>query len=158
LRVKPQISENGTVKMAIYQEVSSINTAVINTGNGPTTNKRAIETNVLVDDGNIVVLGGLLQDTYSGTQDKVPGLGDVPVLGSLFRSDNRTRNKTNLMIFLRPIVVRDKDTLDRLTTERYEAAKGWEEATQPTPTLGLPGISGAAVIPPLSPSATPPSR
>jgi general secretion pathway protein D len=149
LRVKPQISENGTVKLAVYQEVSSIDTTVTNTGNGPTTDKRAIETNVLVDDGNIVVLGGLLQDSYSGSQDKVPGLGDLPLVGNLFRSDNRTRSKTNLMIFLRPVVIRDKDTIDRLTTERYQAARGWEQSAQPTPAFGMPSISDAAVVPPL---------
>ena len=152
LRVKPQISENGTVKMAIYQEVSSIDTTVASTGNGPTTKKRAIETNVLVDDGNIVVLGGLLQDTYAGSQDKVPGLGDLPVVGNLFRSDNRTRTKTNLMIFLRPLVVRDKETIDRLTSERYQAARGWQESAQPIPAFGMPSVQDSAVMPPLTPT------
>jgi general secretion pathway protein D len=152
LRVKPQISENGTVKMAIYQEVSSIDTTVASTGNGPTTKKRAIETNVLVDDGNIVVLGGLLQDTYAGSEDKVPGLGDLPVVGNLFRSDNRTRTKTNLMIFLRPLVVRDKETIDRLTSERYQAARDWQESAQPIPVFGMPNIQDSPVMPPLTPT------
>jgi general secretion pathway protein D len=88
LRVKPQISENGTIKMVIYQEVSSIAPESVLSKEGLITNKRAIETSVLVEDGGIVVLGGLLEDTYSGNVDKIPGLGDVPGLGSLFKSEN----------------------------------------------------------------------
>ena len=83
LKVKPQISENGTVKLVIYQEVSNVQASTVNATNGPTTNKRTIESTVLVEDGNIVVLGGLLQDEYSGNQEKVPGLGDVPFFGNL---------------------------------------------------------------------------
>ncbi|MFZ3220046.1 MAG: type II secretion system secretin GspD, partial [Rhodoferax sp.] len=100
LKVRPQISENGTVKLAIYQEVSSVLASTINAANGPTTNKRTIESNVLVEDGAIVVLGGLLQDEYAGNQEKVPGLGDVPFFGALFKSEGRSRKKTNLMVFL----------------------------------------------------------
>jgi general secretion pathway protein D len=107
LRVRPQISENGTVKLTIFQEVSSVQASTANAANGPTTNKRTIESNVLVDDGSIVVLGGLLQDEYAGSTEKVPGLGDIPILGALFRSETRSRKKTNLMVFLRPVVIRD---------------------------------------------------
>jgi general secretion pathway protein D len=120
LKVKPQISENGTVKLTIYQEVSSVLASTVNAANGPTTNKRTIESNVLVDDGSIVVLGGLLQDEYSGNQEKVPGLGDVPFLGNLFKSEARSRKKTNLMVFLRPMVVRDARDSERLSLDRYE--------------------------------------
>ncbi|MDX1670402.1 MAG: type II secretion system secretin GspD, partial [Limnobacter sp.] len=93
LRVKPQVSEGGTVKLGIYQEVSS----VVDSTNaaGVITNKRSIESNVLVDDGNIIVLGGLVEDRVTGNEEKVPGIGDVPVLGSFFRYDNRRRMKTN---------------------------------------------------------------
>jgi general secretion pathway protein D len=87
LRVKPQISENGTVKLAIFQEVSSVLASSVNSTTGLITNKRSIESSVLVDDGAIVVLGGLLQDEYGGNQEKVPGLGDVPIFGNLFRSE-----------------------------------------------------------------------
>ncbi|TXH87803.1 MAG: type II secretion system protein GspD, partial [Rhodoferax sp.] len=83
LKVKPQISENGTVKLAIYQEVSSVLASTTTATNGPTTNKRTIESNVLVEDGAVVVLGGLLQDEYGGNQEKVPGLGDLPFFGNL---------------------------------------------------------------------------
>ncbi len=108
LRVRPQISETGTVKMQIFQEVSSVVASTVNNVNGPTTSKRSIESNVLVDDGNIIVLGGLLSDEYSTSEEKVPGLGDVPVLGNLFKSEVRSRRKTNLMVFLRPTIVRDQ--------------------------------------------------
>jgi general secretion pathway protein D len=107
LRVRPQISENGTIKMTIFQEVSSVQASSVNSASGLITNKRTIESTVLVDDGQIVVLGGLLQDEYSGNTDKVPGLGDIPVLGNLFKSETRNRRKTNLMVFLRPVVLRD---------------------------------------------------
>ena len=92
LRVKPQISENGTIKLTIFQEVSSVQASSVNSASGLITNKRAIESTVLVDDGAIVVLGGLLQDEFSGNEDKVPGLGDVPLLGNLFKSNTRSRS------------------------------------------------------------------
>ncbi len=105
LRVKPQISEGGTVRLQIYQEVSSIQDAT--NPAGVITNKRAVESTVLVDDGQIVVIGGLIQDSINDGVQKVPVLGDIPFLGSLFRYKSRSRNKTNLMIFLRPTLVRD---------------------------------------------------
>lgn len=102
LRVKPQIGANGMVKMQVYQEVSSIDPATALAANGPTTNKRTIESNVMVSDGQVLVLGGLLSDSYSNSQDKVPLLGDVPLVGSLFKNENRNRQKTNLMVFCAP--------------------------------------------------------
>ncbi|MCS4511018.1 type II secretion system secretin GspD [Xylophilus ampelinus] len=154
LRVKPQINENGTVKMAIYQEVSSVDTSTIANQNGPTTNKRSIESNVLVDDGSIVVLGGLLQDDYSLSQDKIPVLGDVPLVGGLFRNENRSRRKTNLMVFLRPVVVRDAAESDSLTQDRYEAIRALQQNIQPAPSTVMNGVSGAPVLPPM-PAPTP---
>ena len=149
LRVKPQIAENGTVKMAIYQEVSSVDASTLNNPNGPTTSKRALESNVLVDDGSIVVLGGLLSDDYSLGQDKVPLLGDVPVLGALFRNETRTRRKTNLMIFLRPTVIREASEGDSVTQDRYEAIRALQQNTQPAPSAVLKGVDAAPVLPPL---------
>jgi general secretion pathway protein D len=119
LRVKPQISETGTVKMTIYQEVSSVVANSIGSTTGLITNKRSIESNVLVEDGQVVVLGGLLSDEYTGENDQVPGLGSLPILGNLFRSENRTRNKTNLMVFLRPVVLRDSLATEGASNERY---------------------------------------
>ncbi|HMN82759.1 MAG TPA: type II secretion system secretin GspD [Burkholderiaceae bacterium] len=118
LRVKPQVSEAGTVKLQIFQEVSSVQDRSLSAG--LITNRRAIESNVLVDDGQIVVLGGLLEDRIEGSNEKVPGLGDIPVLGNLFRYDSRRRVKTNLMVFLRPVVVRDVDAAQGVTADRYD--------------------------------------
>ena len=146
LKVKPQISENGTVKLTIYQEVSTIQASTLNAPNGPTTNKRSIESNVLVADGSIVVLGGLLQDEYSGNQEKIPLLGDLPVVGNLFKSETRSRKKTNLMVFLRPVVVRDAAATDALSLDRYELMRASQQQSQPMSSDGVP-VNAAAVLP-----------
>ena len=147
LRVKPQISEDGSVKLQVFQEVSSVDPATVNSPNGPTTNKRSIESNVVVEDGAIVVLGGLLTDEYSGGQEKVPGLGDVPIFGNLFKGEARTRKKSNLMVFLRPVVVRDATATDNLSMDRYEFMRGAQKEGQPAPNAMVP-INGAAILPP----------
>lgn len=157
LRVKPQISENGTIKMQVFQEVSSVQPSTVNDSKGPTTNKRSIESTVLVEDGGVVVLGGLLQDEFSGNQEKVPGLGDIPFLGNLFKSQARSRKKTNLMVFLRPVVLRDGNATDGLTMNRYEQMRGIQTQMQPTATGSLP-IEGAGLLPPVgaqAPARTP---
>jgi general secretion pathway protein D len=146
LKVKPQISENGTVKLAIYQEVSNVLASTLNATSGPTTNKRTIESNVLVEDGAIVVLGGLLQDEYAGNQEKVPGLGDVPFFGNLFKSEARSRKKTNLMVFLRPVVVRDVRSIDKLSMDRYDLMRSGMQDAQPAPSSLVP-INEAPVLP-----------
>ncbi|MBC7445882.1 MAG: type II secretion system secretin GspD [Polaromonas sp.] len=151
LRVKPQISENGTVKMAIFQEVSSVQPGSVNSVTGLITNKRSIESNVLVEDGAIVVLGGLLSDEYAGNQDKVPGLGDVPVLGNLFKSESRSRKKTNLMVFLRPVVVRDGAATNSLSMDRYESMRTSQQQAQPLGSSLVP-VNEAPVLPPLVPA------
>ena len=148
LRVKPQISENGTVKLAIFQEVSTVQASSINSPTGLITNKRSIESNVLVEDGAIVVLGGLLQDEYSGNQEKVPVLGDVPLFGNLFRSETRSRKKTNLMVFLRPVVVRDAAAIDTLSLDRYELMRSGQLGQQPPERPVLSSVDGAPVLPP----------
>ena len=155
LRVKPQISENGTVKMQIFQEVSSIDTRS-SSSSGLITNKRSIESSVLVDDGAIVVLGGLLQDDTSNSQEKVPGLSNVPFFGNLFKSEARSRKKTNLMVFLRPVVVRDGAAAEALSMGRYEQMRLQQQGFQPLPTGPLP-VAGSAVMPPVdtSPTVTP---
>ncbi len=147
LKVKPQISENGTVKMQIFQEVSSIDTKSSSTS-GLITNKRSIESSVLVEDGSIVVLGGLLQDDFTNSQEKVPGLGDLPVFGNLFRSEKRERKKTNLMVFLRPVVMRDAAATEKLSMDRYEQMRGTQMNEQPLPSTVVP-VGGAAVVPEL---------
>ena len=146
LRVKPQISENGTVKLQIYQEVSRLDPASINSATGLITNKRSIESSVLVEDGGIVVLGGLLQDDFGNSQERVPGLGDVPLFGNLFRADSRSRKKTNLMVFLRPVVVRDGASTENLSLSRYEQMRSVQMEATPNSSPGLPAI-GSPVLP-----------
>jgi general secretion pathway protein D len=165
LRVKPQISENGTIKMTIYQEVSSVQPGSVNSPSGIITNKRTIESTVLVDDGAIVVLGGLLQDEYAGNEEKVPVLGDVPLFGNLFKSEKRNRKKTNLMVFLRPVVMRDARETSNLALDRYELMRAIQKDTQPLPSsvLGIneapvlvPQRAPSSVLPPLGQSVAPP--
>ncbi|MGQ0711383.1 MAG: type II secretion system secretin GspD [Rhodoferax sp.] len=148
LKVKPQISESGTVKLAIYQEVSNVLASTATATNGPTTNKRTIESSVLVEDGSIVVLGGLLQDEYGGNQEKVPGLGDLPLLGHLFKSESRSRKKTNLMIFLRPVVLRDANATEKFALDRYELMRAKQEAAQPEASSVVP-VNESVTMPPL---------
>ena len=147
LKVRPQISENGTVKMQVFQEVSSIDDKKASTA-GLITNKRSIESSVLVEDGSIVVLGGLLQDDYTNSQEKVPGLGDIPFFGNLFRTETRSRKKTNLMVFLRPVIMRDAAATDSLSTNRYEQMRGSQNDSQPLPSSAVP-VTGAPVMPEL---------
>ena len=153
LKVRPQISESGTVKMQIYQEVSRIDS---NTTSGLITNKRSIESNVLVEDGSIVVLGGLLQDDSGNSQEKVPGLGDIPLFGHLFKAETRSRKKTNLMVFLRPVVVRDGAAAEALSMGRYEQMRTSQLASQPSGN-GNPTAPGAAVLPALPTSSAAPA-
>jgi general secretion pathway protein D len=117
LKVKPQISEGGTVKVQISQEVSSVNSTSSNLG--PVTNKRAIDSTVLVEDGGIIALGGLIEDNYGAGEEKVPVLGDIPFFGALFRYETRKRTKTNLMVFLRPQVLRDEATTESVALRHY---------------------------------------
>jgi general secretion pathway protein D len=152
LRIKPQISEGGTVRLQIYQEVSSVVDTLVTPSAGPTTNKRAVETTVLVDDGQIVVIGGLIQDSVKDGVEKVPLLGDIPLLGALFQYKTRSRSKTNLMVFLRPVVVRDGKGSAALSSDRYEYILGEQRKAQPAPSLGLPDVE-APTLPPQQPPA-----
>jgi general secretion pathway protein D len=121
LRVTPQVSEAGAVKLKIFQEVSSVtrDKALVQSAD-IITNKRSLESTVLVDDGQIVVLGGLIQDDQQASIDKVPLLGDIPWLGALFKYESRTRRRTNLMVFLRPVVLKDDRAAAAITADRYE--------------------------------------
>ncbi|MGJ7484751.1 type II secretion system secretin GspD [Variovorax sp. LT2P21] len=149
LRVKPQINENGTIKMQIFQEVSNVDPASRTDVNGLTTNKRSIESNVLVESGSIVMLGGLLQDDYSGGTEKVPLLGDIPVLGNLFKSETRRRNKTNLMVFLRPVVMRDAQSASAFALDRYDAIRTMQQTLQPDSNVVMRAVPESAILPPL---------
>ncbi|MDE2430073.1 MAG: type II secretion system protein GspD, partial [Burkholderiales bacterium] len=118
LTVKPQISEGGTVKLSIYQESSSVDDAT--NASGIITKQRSISTNVLVDDGQIIALGGLMEDSTSDSVEKVTGLGDIPVIGNLFKYQTVKRGKTNLMVFLRPTVIRNPEQSNSVSTDRYD--------------------------------------
>ena len=135
LRVRPTISQGGTVKMAIYQETSNIQQS---TASGLITSKRSIDTNVLVDDGQIIVLGGLIEDTVSDTMEKVPGLGNLPLFGYLFRYQSKRRTKTNLMVFLRPTVIRSNEQSVSVASDRYDYIRNAQSLVQPTPNALLP--------------------
>ena len=158
LRVKPQISENGTIKMTIYQEVSAVQASSLNSSTGLITTQRTIESTVLVQDGGVVVLGGLLQDEFSGNQEKIPGLGDVPIFGNLFKSESRNRKKTNLMIFLRPVIMRDAHATDSLSLDRYDLMRAMQKDAQPKSSRVVP-INEAPVMPPQrAPAAAPAAK
>ncbi len=124
LRVRPQISEGGVVRLAIYQELSSIQNTLTAAQGGIITNKRSFESMVLVEDGNIVVLGGLIEDKTDNSRSQVPILGNIPIIGELFKYENRKRTKTNLLVFLRPYVVRDEATSSALAMDRYDYIRG----------------------------------
>jgi general secretion pathway protein D len=150
LKVRPQISEGGTIKLAIYHENSSVDPSTITSPSGITTNVRAIESNVLADDGQIIVLGGLIQDTESDGQEGVHGLQNIPVIGNLFKYRTRTRVKTNLMVFLRPVVVRSKEASSSITMDRYEYIRAAGETQYPAGGEPLLRELGAPVLPPLT--------
>ena len=147
LKVKPQISDTGMVKLTIFQEVSSVDTSKKLT-DGLITNKRSIESNILVEDGTVVVLGGLLSDSYQDSRQQVPGLGDIPFFGALFRNETRNRSKTNLMVFLRPVVVRDDTSAEVLSNGRYQFMQGLQKEAGKEPTSVLP-IPNDLTLPPL---------
>jgi general secretion pathway protein D len=127
LHIKPQITEGGILKLQLYTEDSAIVNGTTNaTTNpaGPDFTKRSIQSTVLADNGEIIVLGGLMQDNYQVSNSKVPLLGDIPWIGQLFRSENKTRAKTNLMVFLRPVIIGDRDTAQAVTSNRYDYIQG----------------------------------
>lgn len=148
LRVKPQVGDNGTVRMTVFQENSSVDESTKNSASGLTTNKSSIETTVVVDDGQTLVLGGLLKDAYNDGRSQVPILGDIPVLGNLFKSRSRERKKTNLMVFLRPVVMRDQAASNQVTLDRYEYMQQRLADTKPEPSLLMP-VNEAAEMPSL---------
>jgi general secretion pathway protein D len=169
LRIKPQIGEGGTVRLQIFQESSDVITQATGTGNtGPTTSKRSIESNVIVDDGAILVLGGLIEDRFEDNNSKVPLLGDIPVVGALFRSESRTKRRTNLLVFLRPIVMRTPEDASKLTFDRYDLIRAQQQGVQPRnhlflgagqapvlPDQARPPAAAASAVPPLAPASAP---
>lgn len=149
LRIRPTINENGTIRLTVNQESSAVKESTRADPNGLTTTKRSIESTIVVDDGSMVMLGGLMEDTYGTAQDKVPVLGDIPVVGNLFRSENRVGSKTNMMVFLRPVVLRDGQSADDFANERYSAIRGIQQSVQPRESWLLGNVNQAPVLPQL---------
>jgi general secretion pathway protein D len=159
LRVRPQISANGIVRMQIFQEVSSV--VPIYDPSGPVINKRNIESNVLVDDGQMIVLGGLITDEYGDSTSGIPFLSSIPIIGNLFRYDNKKRIKSNLLVFIRPYVLRDKDENEQMTKNRLDLMQTKEDQFKQLPMLlptekNMPNVKDAEVplVPPKLPSDT----
>ncbi|WP_175034284.1 type II secretion system secretin GspD [Burkholderia lata] len=124
LHVKPQITEGGILKLQLYTEDSAVVTSTTAAQTGPTFTKRSIQSTILADNGEIIVLGGLMQDNYAVSNSKVPLLGDIPWIGQLFRSESKQRQKTNLMVFLRPVIISDRSTAQEVTANRYDYIQG----------------------------------
>jgi general secretion pathway protein D len=159
LRVRPMVSEGGTVRLQIFQEVSSVVNQRL--AEGIVTNKRSIESTVLVEDGEFVVLGGLISDEEGTAESRVPLLGDVPFFGGLFRYETRERKKTNLFVFLRPVVLRSGSDSNVVTMGKYEALRAGQRS-QPSSAgnVILPSL-GKPELPPLDAASKPanePSR
>ncbi len=131
LQVRPQISSSGAIKLYLRQQVSSIAGPVSNDNSDLILNKREIETVLTVDDGQIAVIGGLLDDNERRTLEKIPLLGDLPGIGALFRSKARSRTKTNLMVFIRPTILKTPEDMRRLTEQRYGYLRLQEAGQRP---------------------------
>jgi general secretion pathway protein D len=149
MKVRPQISEGGVIKLSIYHENSGIDNSVVRP-EGIVTTVRAIESNVIADDGQIIVLGGLISDDEGHGEEKVRGLGDIPVLGNLFKYRSRTRTKNNLMVFLRPVVVRSKEQNNAISLDRYEYMRALGASTRPQDDTLLMRNLGSPELPALT--------
>jgi general secretion pathway protein D len=165
LKIKPQISEGSTIRLEISQELSDIASSLLTGASDLITNKRSIDTKVIVDDGATVVLGGLIQNTLNETTQGVPLLSEIPILGALFRFKSMEKKRTNLMIFLRPVIIRAPEDAYRVTVDRYEYLRGYTrgegpereniyDRLEPTPP---PPPAPPPVRPAPPPSALPPS-
>ncbi|MBA3070131.1 MAG: type II secretion system protein GspD [Hyphomonas sp.] len=157
LEVTPRIGENDTVRLDIRQEVSSVFGSVGTLTPDLILDKREINASVLADDGEIIVLGGLVEQTDTVRQSKVPVLGDLPFAGRLFRSDGKATTRTNLMVFIRPTIVRNKEDARDLTEQKYLYVRGQELMRGVAPensidsyvaeVLGGAGPMGSAIVP-----------
>lgn len=139
LKIKPQINEGNAVVMEVYQEVSNIVPSAYQSTQGPTTQKRALKTSVLIEDDEILVLGGLVDNSSSEGVQKVPGLGDAPVIGGLFRNKKTSSVKRNLMIFLHPKILRHNIDNALVTGSKYDFMRDRQL---------MSGLQQDAVLPP----------
>ncbi len=170
LEVKPQINEGGAIKLFIRQEVSSIAGPVSDSFSDLILNKREIQTTVTVDDGQIIALGGLLDDNERRTIERIPLLSDIPAIGELFKSRARTRAKTNLMVFIRPTILRSAEDAQRLAERRYNYIRSQQRILRPDQEPGIdelvrdymgaplpPAPAGAAPVAPPAPATAAPT-
>lgn len=155
LTIRPQITQTGAIKLKIENILSNIVPGVVDNGGNPRTTERVVTTNVMIDNGQILVLGGLLQNDWNHTVSKVPILGDIPILGFLFRSKSKTGEKKNMMIFLRPTILRDGLTGYRISTDKYAQMRQEllgirDEVDQPymTEPPAMPALGGEKRLPP----------
>jgi len=166
LKLTPQISESDEMRLDVYQEISNIKIVQLEMAKDLITTKRSIRTSVVVKDGQNVVLGGLMQDDYQGNENKVPGFGDIPLLGWLFKSESVESRKTNLLVFLTPHIVRESAQIDAVTERQKrrmfeeDAAGGAEKAfrkfTEPpqgeTPPVDEPPVDAGPSLPDVNPA------
>ena len=131
LEVKPQINSGGAIKLFLKQEVSSVAGPVSSSSSDLIINKREFETTVTVDDGDILALGGLLDDNERRTIEKIPVLSSIPLVGELFKSRSRARTKTNLMVFIRPTILTDRADAAEMTARRYGYVRNRQLAANP---------------------------
>lgn len=159
LEVTPQINAGGAIRLNIRQEVSSIAGPVSEDFNELIINKREIETTVTVNDGEIIALGGLLDDNERRTIQRIPILGDIPIIGELFRSRARTRTKTNLMVFIRPTILSSADDRREVMERRYGYIRARQYLANPDREPGIDTLvrQYLGVAPPGRPPANPPA-
>ncbi len=148
LKVKPQINEGNAVKLEISQKVSNVVPSANASTQGLTFNKREIKTNVLVESGQILVLGGLIDEKLDESAQKVPFLGDVPLLGNLFRYRNTTKLKRNLMVFLHPVILRDPGQSTLYTSDKYSYIREQQLAAREKGDYLLPDTQSPVLKPP----------
>jgi general secretion pathway protein D len=154
LKVTPHISEGDTIQLKVEQEDSSPGAKLADSAD-ISTNKRSIKTTILIEDGGIIVLGGLMQDTVTESEDRVPVLGAIPLLGNLFKSRSGSRQKSNLLVFLRPRILRDQTATQQVSTKRYDEIREEERTLHKGKITLLPGERQPSLpaIPPSSPNA-----
>ncbi|HEY1315499.1 MAG TPA: type II secretion system secretin GspD [Steroidobacteraceae bacterium] len=159
LKVTPHINEGNSVQLKIEQEDSSPGAKLTDSAD-ISTNKRSIKTTVLIEDGGIIVLGGLMSDTVTESEDRVPGLGAIPLLGNLFKSRSGSRQKKNLLVFIRPKILRDADATESTSESKYNEVRQDQRTLNNGHITLLPGQK-QPVVPPMPPGsglpAPPPS-
>ena len=154
LRVTPQINEGDAIKLEIEQESSSVSESAVSGASDIVTNKRSIKTSVMVADRQVVVLGGLISDELSESVQKIPLLGDIPLLGTLFKSQATTKTKQNLMVFLRPVILRDAATENQISSGKYNYMRA-EQLKKRDRGVNLMRGDDAPLLPEMGESFTP---